>query len=81
LFGPLENYPLGMIDSRTVHDEALVESDYIYPNFESESYQVLYEPTHRWYYVSKQERSEFLLITNYDSHSGRRTHSEDQIGE
>lgn len=61
-----------MVDSRTVKDEALIESDYIYPNFESESYQVLYEPSHRWNYFSKQERNEILLITNYDSHNGRR---------
>ncbi|KAJ5090975.1 hypothetical protein N7532_009659 [Penicillium argentinense] len=56
--------------SNFVHVD-LVESDYIYPNFVSESLLVKYSPCHRWHYLSDQGEDELLIITNFDSKSGR----------
>ena len=75
LFGPLQDYPLAVCDSRTVHANDLIKSDYVYPNFESESFVVKHSPVHRWYYLGDQNRDEILLITNYDSKLGLRTAS------
>lgn len=45
--------------------------DHIYPDFESETYCVLHNNGHRWYYISDQRRDEVLLMTNYDSETHR----------
>ena len=58
---------MAVCDTRTVRSEDLVESDYVYPDFESESYMVKHNEDHCWYYLSKQAKHEVLLITNYDS--------------
>jgi len=72
LFGPIEDYPLAVCDSETVAKEDLVESDHIFPDFQSETYCVLHNDHHRWYYLSSQTRDEVLLITNYDSETNKR---------
>ncbi|OJD27087.1 hypothetical protein ACJ73_01527 [Blastomyces percursus] len=72
LFGPIKDYPLAVCDSETVVKGDLIESDHIYPDFESETYCVLHNTDHRWYYLSDQTKDEVLLITNYDSQTHRR---------
>jgi len=44
-----------------------MESDYVLPNFESETFVVLYNPAHRWYYMKDQGQDDVLLIINFDS--------------
>ncbi|KAI8660069.1 Amidase domain-containing protein [Fusarium keratoplasticum] len=73
LFSPLQDCPLALCDSRTVEEDELVESDYVYPNFVSESLMVKHSPRHKWFYLPEQRKDELLIITNYDSASGRRT--------
>lgn len=72
LFGPIRDYPLAVCDSRTVSEDDLVESDYIYPNFEGENFMVKANAAHRWYYMRDQGQNDALIITNYDSESGCR---------
>lgn len=72
LFGPILDYPLAVCDSRTVAEEDLVESDYIYPNFEGENFMVKASEAHRWYYMKEQDQDDVLIITNYDSETGKR---------
>lgn len=72
LFGPIRDYPLAVCDSRTVLDSDLVESDFIYPNLESETYAVLYNPSHRWYFMKDQCSDDLLMITNFDSKTNTR---------
>ncbi|KAG9229299.1 amidase signature domain-containing protein [Amylocarpus encephaloides] len=72
LFGPIDDYPLAVCDSETVAKEDLVESDHIFPDFQSETYCVLHNNRHRWYYLSGQTSDEVLLITNYDSETNKR---------
>lgn len=72
LFGPILDYPLAVCDSSTVSEDDLVESDYIYPNFEGENYIVKANEAHRWYYMKEQDQDDILIITNYDSETGNR---------
>ncbi|KAF5608112.1 uncharacterized protein FSUBG_4936 [Fusarium subglutinans] len=64
---PLRDYPLALCDARSVVDSDLVESDYIYPDFVSESFLLKHSPDHKWFYLSDQSKDELLVITNYDS--------------
>lgn len=70
LVSPLHDYPLAVCDASTVEAEDLVESDYVYPNFESESLLVKRSVNHNWYYMSEQTKDELLIITNFDSLTG-----------
>ncbi|KAG5755673.1 hypothetical protein H9Q70_001741 [Fusarium xylarioides] len=73
LFSPLQDYPLALCDARSVNDNDLIESDYIYPNFVSESFLLNHSPEHKWFYLSDQRKDELLMITNYDSAFKTRT--------
>lgn len=73
IFGPVQDYPLAVCDSRSVQEEDLMESDHVYPDFESETYVGLYNDNHRWFYLKDQRKDEVLLITNYDSRTGTST--------
>ncbi|KFY38172.1 hypothetical protein V495_06712 [Pseudogymnoascus sp. VKM F-4514 (FW-929)] len=72
LFGPVKDNTLALCDSRSINDEDLIESDHIYPDFESETYMAFFAPGHKWYYLEDQMPDEVLLITNYDSSSETR---------
>jgi len=72
LFGPIEDYPLAVCDSRTVSESDLVESDFIYPNFESETFCVSFSPSHKWFYMKDQGRNDILVLSNFDSETGLR---------
>ncbi len=65
--GPLQDFPLAVCDAGSVAFEDLVPSDLIYPRRVGETYQVLYDPAHRWYYVPDMQPDEALLIKCFDS--------------
>lgn len=65
--GPLQDYPLAVCDAGSVSFEDLVPSDLVYPHRVGETYQVLYNPAHRWYYVPQMQRHEALLLKCFDS--------------
>jgi hypothetical protein len=65
--GPLLDAPLAVCDARSVAFEDLVASDLIYPNRTGETYQLKYNPAHRWFYVSALQEDEALLLKCYDS--------------
>lgn len=65
--GPLRDFPLAVCDAGSVSFEDLVPSDLIYPNRVGETYQVLYNPSHRWYYVPQMQTNEALLLKCFDS--------------
>jgi hypothetical protein len=50
-----------------VADADLVPAHVVYPTFKKESYTVLPNPAHRWYFKYKQQPDEVLLFKNYDS--------------
>jgi len=65
--GPVVDFPLGMLDFRTVKEEDLVPTDLIYPDRVGEIYYVTANPEHRWYYVSNMETDEVVLLKCFDS--------------
>ena len=71
--GPLLDAPLAMVDGRTVEPGDLIASDLVYPNRKGETYSVKYNPSHRWYYVSRMTADEALLLKCYDSATDGRT--------
>jgi hypothetical protein len=65
--GPLRDSPLAMCDARTVAPSDLVASDLIYRDRKGETYAVVYNPAHRWFYVPDMQPNEALLLKCYDS--------------
>jgi hypothetical protein len=65
--GPVHDFPLAVCDAGSVRFEDLVPSDLIYPHRVGETYQVLYNPGHRWYYAPEMQPNEALLLKCFDS--------------
>jgi hypothetical protein len=63
--GPVLDSPLALCDARSFTDA--VASDLGYPHVRGETSSVEYKPTHRWFYFSKMEPDEVLLIRVHDS--------------
>lgn len=45
----------------------LLTVDEVFPTVANEVYQVLHNPSHRWYYVSDQLDTEIAIFAGYDS--------------
>jgi hypothetical protein len=65
--GPVLDSPLALCDARSFTDADLIASDLVYPHVRGETSSVEYKPTHRWFYFSKMEPDEVLLIRVHDS--------------
>lgn len=70
--GPLRDSPLAVCDASTVSFDDLVPSDLIYPHRVGETYQVSYNPAHRWFFVPEMGANEALLIKCFDSNTDGR---------
>ena len=70
--GPLRDSPLAVCDASTVSSDDLVPSDLIYPHRVGETYQVSYNPGHRWFYVPEMKTDEALLLKCFDSETDGR---------
>jgi hypothetical protein len=70
--GPLRDAPLAVCDARSVKPEQLVASDLVYPNRVGETYSVLFDPGHRWFYAPEMRADEALLLKCYDSNGDGR---------
>jgi hypothetical protein len=72
LFGPLHDWPLGLLDYTSVDTKKdLVASDNIYPHIVSETYNVHHNPAHRWFYLSGQMPHEILVFKSFDSKASK----------
>ena len=67
MFSPLQDAPLAVCDSRTLHSEDLIPSDLVYKERVGETYSVRYNPDHRWFYVPEMRRDEALLLKIADT--------------
>ena len=67
MFSPLQDAPLAVCDSRTLHSEDLIPSDLVYRERVGETYSVRYNPDHRWFYVPEMRRDEALLLKIADT--------------
>ena len=65
--GPVRDMPLAVCDTTTVAPGDLVASDLIYPDRRGETYQVRFNPSHRWYWLPEMTPEEALLLKVYDS--------------
>jgi hypothetical protein len=65
--GPVRDFPLAVCDASTVDFGDLVGADHIYRHRVGETYQVLYNPAHRWFYVPEMRSDEALLLKCFDS--------------
>jgi hypothetical protein len=68
LFGPLKDWPLALLDYTSINkDRDLVPSDNVYTHIILETYNVLFNEQHRWYYLEDQEPDEVLLFRSFDT--------------
>jgi hypothetical protein len=65
--GPLRDTPLAVCDATSVDFADFVPSDLVYRDRIGETYRVLYNPAHRWFYVPEMRADEAVLIKCYDS--------------
>lgn len=59
--------PLALCDSRSIALNDLVASDLVYPDKVGETYALVFNPRHRWYYFPLMLPDEYLLLKIYDS--------------
>jgi hypothetical protein len=64
---PVYNAPLAVAEAPSVRFEDLVPSDLVYPHRVGETYNVVFNPDHRWHYIRQQRPDETLLLKCYDS--------------
>ncbi|MFM0739634.1 CmcJ/NvfI family oxidoreductase [Paraburkholderia xenovorans] len=64
---PAQSSPLALCDSRSIVLNDLVASDLVYPDKVGETYALVFNPRHRWYYFPNMTPDEFLLLKIYDS--------------
>jgi hypothetical protein len=65
--GPIQDAPLAVADAQSVDYHDLVATDVIYPDRTGETYNVKYNPSHRWFYASAMRQDEVMLIKCFDS--------------
>ena len=59
--------PLGVADATSVPDSDLLPVEFIYPDRVGETYTVLPNEKHKWYYLREQTPGEVMLIKCFDS--------------
>jgi len=69
--GPVMDTPLAVCDARTIAPNDFVATDLKYRDRTGEVYSMAFNPAHRWFYVSRMERDEVLLLKCFDSEPGR----------
>ena len=65
--GPVLDFPLAICDAASVRFDDLVAAEHIYRHRVGETYQVLYNPAHRWFYVPEMRTDEALLLKCFDT--------------
>jgi hypothetical protein len=64
---PVETFPLGICDARSVSEKDFVISERIYPNRVGQTYATAYNPKHQWYWFPRMRRDEALVFKVFDS--------------
>jgi len=64
---PIQSNPLAIGDASSFVMSDLIAAERRYPNRVGETYQVRYNPAHRWFYFSEMRRDEALVFKVYDS--------------
>jgi hypothetical protein len=64
---PIQSNPLAIADARSVARGDLLAAERRYPHRVGETYQVRYNPEHRWFYFPEMRRDEALVFKVYES--------------
>jgi hypothetical protein len=64
---PVETFPLGICDARSLSGANLVVSERRYPGRIGQTYAITYDPAHRWFWFPRMRREEALVFKVYDS--------------
>jgi hypothetical protein len=64
---PIQANPLAIADARSLAPADLIAAERRYPHRVGETYQVRYNPAHRWFYFPEMCRDEALVFKVYDS--------------
>jgi hypothetical protein len=64
---PIQANPLAIADARSLAPADLIAAERRYPHRVGETYQVRYNPAHRWFYFPEMRRDEALVFKVYDS--------------
>lgn len=68
LKGPLNDWPLGICDTRTVNKETdTMPGDIVYSEWATENLQVHYNDEQQWYYLPDQTGDELLIFKSAES--------------
>lgn len=64
---PIESNPLALADADSVAFEDLLIAERRYPDRVGQTYRLMHNPNHRWYYFPRMRRDEALVFKVYDS--------------
>ena len=64
---PIQSNPLAIADAKSVAFEDFLLAERRYPNRVGQTYRLMYNPNHRWYYFPQMRREEALVFKVYDS--------------
>jgi hypothetical protein len=67
IVGPVQESPLAVADAQSISAGDWVPTDLIYKDRIGETYSLVYNDAHRWFYFPQMQPSEALLIKCYDS--------------
>jgi hypothetical protein len=65
--GPIKSNPLAICDARSVEQKDFIKTERRYPNRTGETYRLLYNPNHKWYYFPNMKQDEVIVFKVYDS--------------
>ncbi len=64
---PIVANPLAIVDARSVAPADLLRAERRYPHRVGETYQLTFNPAHRWFYYPRMQRDEALVFKTYES--------------
>ncbi|MEL7444245.1 MAG: CmcJ/NvfI family oxidoreductase [Pseudomonadota bacterium] len=68
--GTVQSAPLAFVEPKSLSSGDLLATDLVYPNRVGEIYELTYDPSHSWNYLSEQENHEVTLFKTLDSAFG-----------
>ena len=70
LVDPVEDYPLALVDARSIDPEDLIDTERRAPNHVGEIQLAVHSPGQRWFYYPEMRPPEVLLFKTFDSRDG-----------
>jgi hypothetical protein len=64
---PIQANPLALVDARSISAGDLLPAERRYPDRVGETYQLRYNPDHRWFHFPRMRRNEALVFEVYES--------------